>query len=344
MSHYFLEARRAALLMLIATALALPISRAEAKTQSLCVNPGGTSGCAAKLSDAVALITASKVTITVAAGTYIDNVSINTGPAPKKLTLTITGTTGAGATTIDGNSAGSVFTIGTNAKIGATTITIDGLTIQNGLATGGPNTLGGGIAAFGAKLPVKNCVVTNNQATFGAGVYDVNANVTIMNSSITNNTGLGMGSTGGGLYVNGGGARKLSISDTTIDSNSAAFGGGAFISRVLGNLTASISDSTISNNSSFDTSEGAGLFVNFAKLTIDNSTISGNQATGATGQGGGICTFVGDVTLNNVTIANNSATSTGGGILANINDKKFVVSNTMIADNVAPSGTDCLGQ
>jgi len=343
MRDYFPEFRRGTILLLTAIALASAPWLAEAATQALCVNPGGTAGCESTISAAVALISASRATITVAGGTYIDNVSINTGQTPKKLTLTITGTAGAGSTTIKGNSVGAVFQIGSNVAVGLNTVTIDGLTIENGLAMQSPNSLGGGISAYGATLTVKNCVVTNNQATLGAGVYDVDANVTITNSSITNNSGQGMGSSGGGVYVNGKGKRKLSISGSIIDSNSAAFGGGAFISRVLGSLTGTIKNSTISNNSSFATSEGGGLFVQFAKLTITDSTISGNQATGTTGQGGGICTFVGDLTLNNVTVANNSATSNGGGILANINDKKFAVSNTIIADNVAPGGPDCAG-
>jgi Right handed beta helix region len=339
MSNCSREFRAAAILLLMGIGFVLPLSRAEATTQSLCVNPGGTGGCAPKISDAVALITASKVTITVAAGTYLDHVSINTGTPPKKLTLMITGTAGAGSTTIDGNSAGSVFTIGAKA-----TVTIDGLTIENGLASGGSTTLGGGISASGATLTVMDGVVTNNRANFGAGIYTTNGNLTIADSTIANNGGLGMGSSGGGVYF-AGKARKLTIADSTIDSNSAAFGGGVIITGGTGPsaLNGIISDSTISNNRSFASSEGAGLFVQFAKLTMTNSTISGNMATGTTGQGGGICTFVGNVMLNNVTVANNSATDTGGGILANINDQKFVVSNTIIADNFAPAATDCLG-
>ena len=46
--------------------------------QSLCVNPGGTDGCESSISAAVSQISAETVNITVAAGTYVDNVSINT--------------------------------------------------------------------------------------------------------------------------------------------------------------------------------------------------------------------------------------------------------------------------
>ena len=84
MSDHFSELRRTVSPLLLIFALASAPWRAEAATQALCVNPGGTAGCQASISAAVALITAKKAIITVAAGTYIDNVAINTGPTPKK--------------------------------------------------------------------------------------------------------------------------------------------------------------------------------------------------------------------------------------------------------------------
>src|SRR5258708_35124335 len=105
-----------AILVTVLAGALIPLSPASAKTQSLCVNPGGTSGCEQTISAAVAKITGKTVTITVAAGTYDDNVSINTGINPKKLNLMISGTSGASSTVIDGMAGGAVFTIG-SAKV-----------------------------------------------------------------------------------------------------------------------------------------------------------------------------------------------------------------------------------
>jgi hypothetical protein len=73
----------------LARAFALPSparpDRAAGRTiQALCVNPGGTLGCQTTISAAVAKITTPVVTITVAAGHYIDKVSINTGLTPSR--------------------------------------------------------------------------------------------------------------------------------------------------------------------------------------------------------------------------------------------------------------------
>src|ERR1700722_13463626 len=135
--------------------------------QSLCVNPGGTDGCESSISAAVAEISQSDVIITIAPGTYVDNVSINTGANPipvdlrrKPLKLTIASSSTAASTIINGNGAGPVFTIGPRANV-----ELDGLTITNG--TGGPvqeETGGGGILANGASLAIFSCIVNDNQA------------------------------------------------------------------------------------------------------------------------------------------------------------------------------------
>jgi hypothetical protein len=74
-----------------------------------CVNLGRTDGCESSISAAVAKISFSDVIITVAPGTYTDNVSINTGAKPKPLNLTIASSSTAAATIINGNGAGSGF-------------------------------------------------------------------------------------------------------------------------------------------------------------------------------------------------------------------------------------------
>jgi hypothetical protein len=79
-----------------------------------------------------------------------------------------------------------------------------------------------------------------------------------------------------------------------------------------------------------------------AKLTVTNSTITGNDASGTTGLGGGVLSSIGKVTLNNTTIANNTASS-GSGIFVGVNNKKFVASNSIIATNSAVAGADCNG-
>lgn len=182
-----------AMLLWITAGVLTPLSFAHAAPQMLCVNTGGTLGCAKTISGAVAMITAKNVAIAVAAGTYDDRVSINASGSPKPLTLTITGTAGAASTIVDGNAAGAVFTIGSKAKV-----TLSGLTVTNG--TGGPaqgTTGGGGILANGATVTLSECMVDGNQAALGSGIYAGDTNLTIANSSITANVGQGNFSQGG---------------------------------------------------------------------------------------------------------------------------------------------------
>ncbi|MGD0289687.1 MAG: choice-of-anchor Q domain-containing protein [Candidatus Binataceae bacterium] len=315
-------------------------------------------GCETSISAAVAKITQKSAIIFVAAGTYHDNVSINTGREPKELTLTIIGNAGAATTVIDGDAAGAIFTIGSKANV-----SLYGLTLTDG--SGGPaegGTGGGGILATGAMLSLYACMVDGNEADIGAGIYASDGNLTIDNSSITNNLGQGNDAEGGGIYFTSKRSHrlipyKLKIFDSTIDANSATFGGGVFLAGwgLPLRLSAEITDSVISNNVSLTTADasgqGAGVWFSFARLTITNTTISGNNASGVMGRGGGILPFLCDATLNNVTIANNSAGGEGGGIGgvfvgvigggADLRLLRFVISNSIVAGNHAAQSPDC---
>jgi len=86
----------------------------SAAAQKLCVDPLNTA-CSATIQAAVDLAKKNAV-ITVVAGTFFENVAINTGTTPKTLKLVIQGA-GAGTTIVDGGSAGIVFTVGREAAL-----------------------------------------------------------------------------------------------------------------------------------------------------------------------------------------------------------------------------------
>ncbi|HWW62820.1 MAG TPA: Calx-beta domain-containing protein, partial [Thermoanaerobaculia bacterium] len=73
-------------------------------------------------------------------------------------------------------------------------------------------------------------------------------------------------------------------------------------------------------------------------LVIENSTITGNQATA--GSGGGIYLYdlYSGMTLNFTTIASNTASTDGGGV--EIGSGDGTISNSIIADNTAPANAD----
>ena len=86
---------------------------------------------------------------------------------------------------------------------------------------------------------------------------------------------------------------------------------------LVADLTTSISGVTISGGTESTGVGGGGIISGSLRndLTISNSVISGNSATGAgTFGGGGICHTGGNLTITNTTISGNSTSTSGGGI------------------------------
>jgi len=290
--------------------------------------------------------------ITVAPGTYIDNVSLDLGTKAKPLRLLISGTSTASTIIIDGNGTAPVFAFGGNVKIHLADLTItDGAGRQIS-----PGTAGGGIFAIGGILEVSSCIVENNQANLGAGIYSDNVDLEVVNSLIADNGSSvqSVRNIGGGILFESDKGHTVKIVSSTIAGNAAAFaGGGVMINGKLPKRPkAEIIDSTISGNvtnNPFSGGEGgAGLELIAAKLTMLDSTLSGNTAGGNTAAGGGIQVALTDAVLNNVTISDNSASTAGGIDATEINIsgsdslKRLVISNAIVADNLAPSNADCL--
>lgn len=100
-------------------------------------------------------------TIHVAAGTYVENVSVT------KSSLTLVGERDL-TTIIDGNNTGHTITM----YAGAENCILDGFVVQNGKATNSGNTYGGGIDC-NVRATIRNCIVRNNGASqyFSGGLH-----------------------------------------------------------------------------------------------------------------------------------------------------------------------------
>jgi hypothetical protein len=303
--------------------------------QRLCVDPSNTAKCSATIQGAINKAKSGAV-ITVVAGTFFENVTINTGSKPKGLTLAIQGA-GPGTTIVDGGGAGIVFDVG-----GKAALTLANMTIQNGENTANQG-LGGGVSAVGTKLTIQGCEINDNVVTDGGGGgVGVEAGpLTVINSTIRDNSASG----GGGLFF-ASAEKTATISNSTIRDNLANEGGGI----VVGGLgKATIRNSTIDDNQAEEVGGspalGGGIFVDGKSVTILDSTISDNLARtdqALASHGGGIDNLNSMVTLNNVTIAENKA-SVGGGIDTHVG-KSLISSNSIIADNVdTVSSADCAG-
>ena len=249
----------------------------------------------------------------------------------------------------------------------------------SGNSAGDPSTdlgVGGGLYARGANATVvlQNVdVVSNSAGDSGGGVYTSSVDVTVFDSTFTDNVALGSDSGGGGLYILGPG-EDFSVFDSSFTSNTAVAGAGGFeavdntgtiesstfsLNRVTGAGTdfdqgggaiaiisqsnqnvpsVTLTDLTVTEN---EAPSAGGIAVVEAIVSIRNSNISANQATGASiGSAGGIgaiaTSTLGGLTIEDSTIDNNTAVLQAGGVGAI--DMNIDLSNTLINGNVAQNG------
>jgi predicted outer membrane repeat protein len=184
------------------------------------------------------------------------------------------------------------------------------LTITRG---GGPSEpRGGGISIRGgATVSLANVVIRDNEAfTGGGGIYVQNGSLILIDSSVSENRATG------------------------------AFCGGIWLEA---GTTLTMDRSTIEGN----TSNRCGGIYNFGRITVTNSTISGNSSDSDSRGTGGIIN-IGTARLNNVTIYRNTTNAivdpeSSGGLLATA-AATTSVSNTIIAGNSdGRAWRDCTG-
>jgi hypothetical protein len=233
-------------------------------------------------------------------------------------------------------------------------VTLDNVVVQNNVAQGGDatvlsapghNAIGGAIYSTDGALTVTGATLANNQASGGRGG----------DHDGFNRAGDGGSAVGGGLYASGG---SLDISASTITNNRATGGRGG--DGYL--FETSFGSSYFAGGGTGGASQGGGLYVNGASLTISSSTMAANQGTGGSrglggsdgaSQGGGLynrsaltvtgSTLSGNsagvgggiyssatLTVSNSTLSGNSATYEGGGIFSSAT---LTVSNSTLSDN-----------
>ena len=183
--------------------------------------------------------------------------------------------------TIDGPGADRL-TIQQNSGLGHRIFTIDDGSHQQNIDVeiSGVRISGGALTASG---PLGN-----------GGAISSLENFTLRASHLTGNHA---SSLGGAVYS--GGRGRVTIERSTIDNNTARFGGGAVI-----NNESVIAHSTISSNSA--SNDGGGVFHLTGVASIRNSTITGNSAND---EGGGIVSAEATTTLASTIVAGNDATT-----------------------------------
>ncbi len=141
----------------------------------------------------------------------------------------------------------------------------------------------------------------------------------------------------GGLTISGNnGSRVINIRSGTVNLNNLTIQNGAVTTGngagILNSGILTISNSTISGNNATGSNNGGGLY-NDGTAILKNVTLSGNSAY----EGGAIFNnSARTLTMNNITISHNTAT-TGGGIN---NAGTLHLTNTIVANSIG--GGDCI--
>jgi len=199
--------------------------------------------------------------------------------------------TGAKETIIDGGGLDRIFDLSKSAS----EVYISGMTIKNGSLPAG---------------------LSGDEA--GGGGIRNQARLTLIDLNLQDNAALD--DAGGGLLNRA----ACTLQATTVARNRAVMGGG-IANRPGGTLL--LQTSTVRDNGS---EAGGGLF-NEGRVTVVNSTFSGNRAQeSALATGGGLLNY-GFLDLLQSTVAANQASIPGGGIS---NKGILRLANTLVADNV----------
>lgn len=223
-------------------------------------------------------------TVQIAAGTYVENVTI-----AKNVILQ-----GADPLTtfIDGSGgAARVIAMSYNPFYN---VVIRNLSIHGGQ---------GGIHASGGTLLVENCRIYDNDASNefyddGGGLY-LWGPATIRNSSIYSNTG----QYGGGINT----TQPLTLTDSVLYANTATIDGGGLAVTINSGGSATVQNSTISGNQAAN--YGGGVYVGGAgtQLFLQHVTVVHNQIS-STNSTAGVFASAASVTLRNSLIAHNTGT------------------------------------
>ncbi|MEZ4638583.1 MAG: S8 family serine peptidase [Caldilineaceae bacterium] len=247
-------------------------------------------------------------------------------------TLTIDGGDGV---IIDGNDADRVFDIHAGAHITITHVTVrhgrgetgdsgGGLRVRGRLTLGDSivsGNWGGGVANLSGITVITNTQIVSNVMGYGVsnqiqggltvdggrvahnergGVYNALSTATLIGVEIAHNSG-------SGVHNEGASIARVTLSASTVMSNSAESGAGVFnqgVGAQMGIVRTRFSGNVAS-------SSGGGIFNN-GTLSVASSTLDHNRARA----GGGLHHFGGTLTLTNDTFSTNRAADNGGSLYA----------------------------
>ncbi len=196
------------------------------------------------------------------------------------------------------------------------TMTISGSTIFGNVADGEAGS-GGGVLNNAGTVEITATDIVGNSSNRAGGGIEANLGSTDLDlvRLEANTTGAAPGN-GGGFHITGEGDSEIRAS-VIVANTAAAEGGGLW----NGAGTMTVVDSHISQNTASGAEAdqgGGGLFNAGGTLVVENSTIGGNVADGEAGSGGGVLNDQGTLEVSDTFFTGNTSNRAGGAIEANV--------------------------
>ena len=238
--------------------------------------------------------------------------------------LTIEGENGA-EVIIDGDGNDGVFDVDEGVSF-----TLRNLTVQGGGNPAGTDPQTGGIRSFGP-LTLESVTVRENHVGSPGSVGGIasNSSLTITDSFIIDNSANGEFGIAG-LYAGG----PTNVEDTEISDNSAT-GNGAVGGAALYDSDMQFTDVLFTGNSGDGDNSAGALYVEDIPLVFDNVTVSDNDASGPDDKVAGIWAYLADLTIIDSTIARNVASGAEGTGGMYAYGSQVEIQDTQIEDNAA---------
>ncbi len=192
-----------------------------------------------------------------------------------------------------------------------------------------------------ATLMVSDTIFGLNDANrAGGGIEDNGGTVILINVTMEENAAGVFGTAAtpgnGGCIHSGGGTVTITGGSYSLCA-AGREGGGIWTSGM-----AQFTDITVTDSEAFGPESnhgGGGLFNQGGNMTVTNSTIEFNVASGTAGSGGGILNNGGTLTVMGGSISNNTSNRAGGGIEDNGRDTATTVTLTGVTMNLNQTGS-----
>ncbi|XPP26384.1 MAG: choice-of-anchor Q domain-containing protein [Leucobacter sp.] len=211
---------------------------------------------------------------------------------------------GAGMNTTTIDASATEKAIDTYAMTG-NGIALEQLTVIGGDATSSGIPEGGAISSFGMDVFLNSVRITGGTAVSGGGIAAIYGSLTLLDSIIEGNTATG---SGGGVFAVG----SFYMQRTTVSGNTATTGGGLVLES-SGSDFSTIEQSTISGNTASGNGGSIALPASHQGQTVvSDTTIVGNTAGGSGGAVHSAGGAAGEILFSSSTVTGNVAPTVGG--------------------------------